>query len=85
MFFDGIDLFLRPSRAAFSIWNNKIPGGNKSDDAVVADVQMAGAKYCIRPMAYTGNGSTELVYFELRFEGEESILEPPVTINKMKL
>ena len=75
MVYDGIPGIFGHTRAAVTVGNNYNYSRAKSDDAVAADVQMTGAKYCIRPMEYTGNGSMEVVHFERRFEGKGFVLD----------
>ena len=74
MIFDGIPVIFGHTGAAVTVANKYNSTRAKSDDAVGVDVQMTGAKHCIRPMEYTGNGSTELVHFERRFEEEGVVL-----------
>ena len=50
----------------------------KSDNVVACRRQPTGARYCIRPMEYTGNGSTKVVHFEPLFQEEEVVLAPLV-------
>ena len=72
--FDGIIIIFGLNKASVTIRNKYTSGQVKSHDAVAADVQMTGAEYCISSMGYTGNGLTELVHFERRFEGEGVVL-----------
>ena len=76
--FDGIIIIFGLSKASVTIMNKYTSGQVRSHDAVAADVQMTGAEYCISSLGYTGNGSTELVHFERRFEGEGVVLAPLV-------
>ena len=74
MVYDGIPVIFGHTGAAVTVGNNYIYSRAKSEDAVAADVQMTGAKYYIRPMEYTGNGSTEVVHFERHFAGQGFVL-----------
>ena len=71
---DDIFIIFRPTKAFLNIRNKKISGRIKSDNVVACRRQTTGARYCIRPMEYTGNRSTKVVHFEPHFEGEEVVL-----------
>ena len=71
--FDSIAVIFGPPRASFTLGNKNNSGRTKSDNVVACRRQTTGAKYYIGPMEYTGNGSTEVVHFERRFE-EEGVL-----------
>ena len=71
---DGISTVFGPTRACFNVGNKNNIKKTKSGGVVACRKQMTDAKYCIRPMEYTGNGSTEVVHFERRFEGKGVVL-----------
>ena len=72
------------TKAFLNVRNKKFLGRIESNNVVACRRQTTSTRYCIGPMEYTGNGSTKVVHFEPRFEGEGVVLAPFVKNKKME-